>query len=83
MWALLSERLVLSNYSFDFKIISWTIVQHSTNVRYRPRWKTKLKHIENKLTKHIGAACAKGLEGKNEGTAIQGEILRNSGSKGR
>ena len=32
---------------------------------------------------HIGPACAKGLEGKNEGTAIQGEILRNSGSKGR
>ena len=59
MWALLSERLVLSNYSFDFKLISCTIVQH------------------------IGPACAKGLEGKNEGTAIQGEILRNSGSKGR
>ena len=38
-------------YSFDFKIISCTIVQHSTYVRYRPRWKTKLKHIEIKLTK--------------------------------
>ena len=51
MWALLCERLVISNYSFDFKIISCTIVQHSTYVRYRPRWKTKLKHIEIKLTK--------------------------------
>ena len=85
MWALLCERLVISKYSFDFKIISCTVVQHSTYVRYRLRWKTKLKYIEIKLTNHlhIGPACAKGLERKNEGTAVQGEILRNSGLKGR
>ena len=30
----------------------------------------------------MGPACAKGLQRKNEGTAIHGKILRNSGLKG-